>query len=82
MLLVNAGLAAVFAGGLVLLGVALWWSWTGDGIAVPRPRWPTAVRLGAVVGWALFAGGLLVQVVGYLVQVGVARWPAAIGLGH
>jgi hypothetical protein len=82
MLVVSAGLAAVFAGGLVLLGVAVWWSWTGDGIAVPRPRWPAVVRLGAVVGWALFVGGILVQVVAYLAQVGVARWPSAISLGH
>ena len=82
MMVVNMGLAAVFAGGMVLLVVAFWWSWAGDGIAVPRERWPMPVWLGAVVGWGLFVGGIAAQVIGYFVQVGVARWPAAIGLGH
>jgi hypothetical protein len=81
MMPVNAGLAAVFLGGLILLVVAGWWSWVGDGIAVPRERWPGAVRLFAFAGWALFVGGLLVQLAAYLAQVGAARWPGGAG-GH
>lgn len=71
---VNAGLAAVFAGGLLLLAIALWWSRTGDGIEVPRERWPGVVRAAAAVGWALFAGGIFVQIIGHFAQVGVASW--------
>jgi len=72
MFLVDGGYAATLLGGLMLLGVAVWWSWAGDGIEVPRERWPRPVRMAAVAGWALFAGGILLQVVGYLAQVGVA----------
>ena len=43
---------------------------------MPRERWPGAVRAAALVGWALFIGGLLLQVASYLAHVGVARWPA------
>jgi hypothetical protein len=83
MMPVNAGLAAVFLGGLILLAVAGWWSWASDGIAVPRERWPGAVRLAAFAGWALFIGGLVVQVVGYFTTVGVARFlPGFPGGGH
>jgi hypothetical protein len=79
MMPVNAGLAAVFLGGLILLAVAAWWSWVGDGIAVPHERWPGAVRLAAAAGWALFAGGILLQLIGYFGEVGVARWPGVPG---
>jgi hypothetical protein len=83
MMPVNAGLAAVFLGGLILLVVAGWWSWVGDGIAVPRERWPGAVRLFAFAGWALFVGGLLVQVVSYFSAVGVASFPGGFpGASH
>ena len=74
MMVVNAGLTAVFNGGLLLLLVAMWWSWTGDGIEVPRERWPGVVRAAAAVGWALFAGGIFVQIIGHFAQVGVATW--------
>jgi hypothetical protein len=80
MFLVDGGYLAVVLGGLLLLAVAMWWSWAGDGIEVPRERWPGAVRAAALVGWALFIGGLLLQVASYLAHVGVARWPA--GPGH
>jgi xanthine/uracil/vitamin C permease (AzgA family) len=83
MMPVNAGLAALFLGGLILLAVAVWWSWVGDGIAVPRERWPGPVRLAALAGWALFIGGIALQLVGYFVHVGVARFPAGFpGVGH
>ncbi len=72
---VNAGLLALFAGGLLLLAVAAWWSWAGDGIAIPRHRWPGAARAAAVGGWALFLAGIALQLLGYFGQVGVARWP-------
>lgn len=73
-MVVNAGLAMTFLGAGLLLLVAVWWSWTGDGIEVPRERWPGAVRLAAVAGWLLWAGGIGVQVIGQFDQVGVARW--------
>ncbi|MBI3457393.1 MAG: hypothetical protein HY002_16565 [Candidatus Rokubacteria bacterium] len=79
MLVVNAGLAAVLAGGLVLLLVAVWWSWAGNGIEIPRERWPSRARLAAALGWGLFVGGTLVQVVGHVLHVGVARWPGGTG---
>jgi hypothetical protein len=82
MMPVNVGLAAVFLGGLILLVVAGWWSWASDGIAIARDRWPGPVRLMALAGWALFAGGLILQVVGYFVHVGVARFPGLPGAGH
>ena len=74
MTVVNAGLAAVFVGGGVLLLVALWWAWAGDGIEVARERWPGIVRAAAIAGWLLWIGGLLVQVLGHFGEVGVARW--------
>ena len=42
--LVNAGLAMTFLGGGLLLLIALWWTVKGDGIAVPRSRWPAPFR--------------------------------------
>ncbi|MGH7268155.1 MAG: hypothetical protein ACREMB_25335 [Candidatus Rokuibacteriota bacterium] len=74
LLVVNVGLAATFAGAGLLLLIALWWSWAGDGIGIPRERWPRALRLAGAVGWTLFVGGLLVQIVGYFGPVGVARF--------
>jgi hypothetical protein len=71
---VNTGLAMTLAGGGLLLLAALWWAWAGDGIEVPRDRWPALARLSATAGWLLWAGGLVVQVAGQFVQVGVARW--------
>jgi hypothetical protein len=71
---VNAGLAMTFLGGGLLLLIALWWTRTGDGIEVPRPRWPAVVRLGAMAGWLLWVGGIAVQVLGHFGMVGVARW--------
>ena len=83
MMTVNAGLAAVFLGGLILLAVAGWWSWVGDGIAVPRERWPGALRLAALAGWGLFVAGLVLQVVGYFTAVGVANFGTGFpGGGH
>ena len=72
---VNAGLAAVFLGGLLLLAVAAWWSWAGDGISVPRERWPRPVRLAALAGWGLFLAGIALQLIGYFGEVGVGRFP-------
>lgn len=74
MTIVNVGLVAVFLGGGLLLLTALWWAWAGDGVSVPRDRWPGAVRGLATLGWLLWAGGLLVQILGHFGQVGVARW--------
>jgi hypothetical protein len=74
MVLTNVGLAALFLGGALLLAVAVWWSWAGDGIAIPRDRWPGATRLAAAAGWGLFGAGLALQLLGYFGQVGVARW--------
>jgi hypothetical protein len=71
---VNVGLAMTFLGGGLLLLIALWWTLKGDGIEVPRSRWPAAVRLGAMAGWLLWVGGLAVQVLGQFGMVGVARW--------
>jgi hypothetical protein len=82
MMPVNTGLAAQFLGGLILLAVAGWWSWAGDGIAVPRERWPGPVRLAALAGWVLFVVGIALQVVGYFVHVGVARFDGLPGAGH
>ena len=80
MFAVDAGYTATCLGGLLLLAVAAWWSWAGDGIEIPRERWPGAMRMAAAAGWGLFIAGILVQTVSYFAQVGVARWPA--GLGH
>ena len=63
-LVVNAGLAMTFLGGGLLLLIAIWWTTAGDGIEVPRQRWPASVRLGAIAGWLLWLGGLAVQVLG------------------
>jgi hypothetical protein len=71
---VNLGLAMTFLGGGLLLLVALWWTVKSDGIEVPRPQWPNPVRFGAMAGWALWLGGLAVQIAGMFDQVGVARW--------
>ncbi len=79
---VDVGLTAVYFGGCLLLMVAGWWSWAGDGIAIPRERWPLAAQTAALGGWALFIGGIALQLVGYFLHVGVARWPQAMGLGH
>ena len=65
-----------FAGGLALLVVAVWWSWAGDGIAIPRERWPVPVRFLALLGWGCFIGGILGQVLAQVLHVGVARWSA------
>lgn len=72
--LVNAGLAMTFLGGGLLLLIALWWTVKGDGVAIPRSRWPAPVRLGAMAGWLLWVGGLAVQLLGQFGMVGVARW--------
>ena len=72
---VNAGLAAVFLGGGILLAVALWWSATGDGIGISRDRWPAPVLVAGIAGWVLWVGGLAAQVLGYFAVVGVGRWP-------
>ena len=61
-------------GGVALLLSAVWWSAAGDGIEVPRERWPVPVRLLALVGWGCFIGGLLGQVLTQFLHVGVARW--------
>jgi hypothetical protein len=71
---VNVGLGMTFLGGGVLLLVALWWAWAGDGIEVPRDRWPALARLGAMAGWLLWAGGFAVQLLGHFGMVGVAKW--------
>jgi len=71
---VNLGLALTFLGGGVLLLVAIWWSVKGDGIEIPRRQWPNPVRFGAMLGWALWLGGLAVQIAGMFGHVGVARW--------
>jgi hypothetical protein len=81
MLGVDAAYGATVLGGLLLLAVAMWWSWAGDGIEVPRESWPGTIRTAAVAGWALFVGGLLVQLAAYLAQLGAARWPGGAG-GH
>lgn len=75
----NAGLAALFLGGLLLLAVAGWWSWAGDGISIPRERWPAAMRLAAAAGWGLFVAGIVLQLIGYFGQVGVGSFPSTIG---
>jgi hypothetical protein len=73
-MVVNLGLAMTLLGGGLLLAVALWWTWASDGIEVPRQRWPNPVRFGAMVGWGLWVGGLVVQIAGMFDHVGVARW--------
>ena len=75
----HVGLAAVFLGGLLLLAVAGWWSWAGDGIGIPRERWPAAMRLAAAAGWGFFVAGLVLQLIGYFGEVGVARFPSTMG---
>jgi hypothetical protein len=72
--MVNAGLAMTFLGGGLLLLIALWWTRSGDGIEIPRQRWPAPVRFAAMAGWLLWVGGLAVQVLGQFGMVGVARW--------
>jgi hypothetical protein len=71
---VNLGLAMTFLGAGLLLLVAIWWTWTGDGIEIPRQRWPRAARLGAMAGWLLWSGGFAIQLLGFFGPVGVARW--------
>ena len=79
MLSVTAGLFVAITGGGILLLLAVWWSWAGDGISVPRERWPGALRLAAAAGWGLFLAGILLQLLGYFGQVGVADFPR---MGH
>ena len=74
MLNVTAGLTVLILGGCVLLLVAGWWSWVGDGVSVPRERWPGAIRLAAAAGWGFFLAGILLQLIGYVNQVGVAHF--------
>ena len=71
---VTTGLILVLMGGGVLLMVAAWWSWVGDGVSLPRERWPGEVRLAAAAGWGLFIAGIAVQLLGYFYQVGVAEF--------
>lgn len=73
-MVVNVGLLMAFLGGGLLLLVALWWAAKGDGIEIPRLHWPAAARFGAIAGWLLWIGGLLIQVLGQFGMVGVARW--------
>jgi hypothetical protein len=74
MLVVNGGLTAAFLGAGALLLVALWWARVGDGISVPRDRWPGSIRALATAGWLLWVGGMLVQLLGHFGMVGVATW--------
>ena len=69
---VTAGLVVVILGGGILLLIAAWWSWVGDGISVPRERWPGALRLAAAAGWGLFLAGIVLQLLGYFGPVGAA----------
>jgi hypothetical protein len=71
---VATALFFTFAGGLALLAVAVWWAWSGDGIAVPRERWPLPIRALALFGWGCFIGGILGQVLAHVIHVGVASW--------
>jgi hypothetical protein len=71
---VNLGLALCFLGAGLLFLVAVWWARAGDGIEIPRDRWPGAARFGAMAGWLLWVGGLAVQLLGYFGMVGVATW--------
>jgi hypothetical protein len=71
---VTTGLVVVILGGGVLLLVAAWWSWASDGVSVPRERWPGEIRLAAAAGWGLFLAGIVVQLVGYFGQVGLAHF--------
>jgi hypothetical protein len=71
---VNLGLAVAILGAGLLLLTAAWWSLAGDGVEIPRERWPGLARAMGVAGWALWIGGLLVQVTGHFGAVGVARW--------
>jgi xanthine/uracil/vitamin C permease (AzgA family) len=79
---VDAGLGAVYLGGLLLLMVAAWWSQASDGIAIPRERWPLVARAAALGGWGFFIAGIGLQLVGYLVHVGAARWLQPLGAMH
>ena len=72
MLSVTAGLFVAITGGGILLLLAVWWSWVGDGISVPRERWPGALRLAAAAGWGLFLAGILLQLIGYFGPIGAA----------
>jgi len=72
---VDKALFFTFAGAVALLSVAVWWSASSDGIALPRERWPLPVRFLALLGWGCWIGGLFGQVLAYFVHVGVAaRW--------
>ncbi|MGH7319013.1 MAG: hypothetical protein ACRELA_05220 [Candidatus Rokuibacteriota bacterium] len=71
---VARGLFFTFAGGIALLVVAAWWSWASDGISLARERWPTSVRMLALLGWGCFVGGVLGQVLALFRHVGVASW--------
>ncbi len=71
---VTTGLILAILGGGVLLLVAAWWSWAGDGVSLPRERWPREIRLAAAAGWGLFLAGIVVQLVGYVGQVGLANF--------
>jgi hypothetical protein len=73
---VAKGLAFTYVGGVALLLVALWWSWAGDGIELPREQWPGPVRFLALLGWGCFAGGIVGQVLAHFAHVGVATFPA------
>ena len=75
MFAVDGGLAAAFLGGGLLLLVALWWSARGNGIAVAREAWPVPARMAVLAGWALWVGGLALQILGHFGMVGVATWP-------
>jgi hypothetical protein len=71
---VDKALGFTFIGALALLLVAVWWAVAGDGVAIPRERWPRPVRLLALLGWGCWGGGLLGQVLAYVLHVGLTRW--------
>jgi hypothetical protein len=75
---VNAGLAATFAGAGLLLLAGLVWAWRGNGLEA-GPAAAGAVRVIGAVGWLLWIGGLVLQVAGQFGPVGVASWLAPIG---
>ncbi|HSE96560.1 MAG TPA: hypothetical protein VLD61_11765 [Methylomirabilota bacterium] len=74
---VNAGLAATFAGAGLLLLAGLVWAWRGNGIEA-GPAASGAVRVIGATGWLLWIAGLVIQVAGQFGPVGVARWLTAV----
>jgi hypothetical protein len=69
---VIAGLLVTLVGGVLLLVAGVWWARTSDA-AQADPR-SAAWRTLCAIGWLVFLGGILWQLLGYI-RIGAVTWP-------